>query len=267
MLLDFHHMGACLRNMLLGFVGLVTAFLLLPVVFIVLLSFGSSRWLAFPPPGWTLKWYEALLADPSWLDAALTSACIAAMTAVLAVIIGLLASFALVRGTFRGRELLRGALLTPMVLPVVVFAIAIYAFFLKLGLGGTTIGFVFAHTVLALPFAIIPIATALEGFDKSIEDAAIICGASPLEARLRVTLPSIKIGIFSAAIFSFLASWDEVVVAIFMASPTLQTLPVKIWSSLRQDLSPVIAAASSLLVLLTLLLMIVTALLRWRFSK
>jgi len=265
MLLDYDRMG-WLRVALLGFTGLVAAFLLLPVVFIVLLSFGSSRWLAFPPPGWTLKWYQELFADPAWLEAALTSARIATMTAILAVVIGLLASFALVRGQFRGREILRGLLLTPMVLPVVVFAIAIYAFFLRLGLGGTTIGFVIAHTVLALPFAIIPIATALEGFDKSIEDAAIVCGASPLEAKLRITLPSIRIGIFSAAIFAFLASWDEVVVAIFMASPTLQTLPVKIWGSLRSDLSPVIAAASSLLVGLTLALMVVTALLRRKFQ-
>jgi putative spermidine/putrescine transport system permease protein len=261
MLLDYDRLG-WLKIVLLGFTALVAAFLLLPVVFIVLLSFGSSRWLAFPPPGWTLKWYQELFADPSWIEAALTSARIATMTAILAVAIGLLASFALVRGEFRGREILRGLLLTPMVLPVVVFAIAIYAFFLRLGLGGTTIGFVVAHTVLALPFAIIPIATALEGFDKSIEDAAIVCGASPLQAKLRITLPSIRIGIFSAAIFSFLASWDEVVVAIFMASPTLQTLPVKIWGSLRSDLTPVIAAASSLLVALTLALMIVTALLR-----
>lgn len=264
MLLDYDRMG-WLRVALLGFTALVAGFLLLPVVFIVLLSFGSSRWLAFPPPGWTLKWYQELFADPAWLDAALTSARIATMTAILAVAIGLLASFALVRGQFAGREILRGLLLTPMVLPVVVFAIAIYAFFLRLGLGGTTIGFVIAHTVLALPFAIIPIATALEGFDKSIEDAAIVCGASPLEARLRITLPSIRIGIFSAAIFSFLASWDEVVVAIFMASPSLQTLPVKIWGSLRSDLSPVIAAASSLLVGLTLALMVATALLQRKF--
>ncbi|CAH2399957.1 ABC transporter permease [Mesorhizobium ventifaucium] len=266
MLLDYDRLG-WLRAALLGFTGLVAAFLLLPVVFIVLLSFGSSRWLAFPPPSWTLKWYGELFADPAWLEAALTSARIAAMAAILAVVVGLLASFALVRGQFRGRNVLRGLLLTPMVLPVVVFAIAIYAFFLRIGLGGTTAGFVIAHTVLALPFAIIPITAALESFDKSIEDAAIVCGASPFEAKLRVTLPAIKIGIFSAAIFAFLASWDEVVVAIFMASPTSQTLPVKIWGSLRQDLSPVIAAASSLLVLLTLCLMIVTALIRRKLSK
>ncbi|RWD64746.1 MAG: ABC transporter permease [Mesorhizobium sp.] len=266
MLLDYDRLG-WLRAALAGFTASVAAFLLLPVIFIILLSFGSSRWLAFPPPGWTLKWYRELLADPAWIDAALTSARIAAMAAILSVLIGLLASFSLVRGEFRGRHLLRGLLLTPMVLPVVVFAIAIYALFLRIGLAGTTIGFVIAHTILALPFAIIPIATALEGFDKSIEDAAIVCGASPLQARLRITLPSIRIGIFSAAIFSFLASWDEVVVAIFMASPTLQTLPVKIWGSLRADLSPVVAAASSLLVGLTLALMIVTALLRRKLSR
>jgi len=265
MLLDYDRLG-WLRVALVGFTAAVAAFLLLPVVFIVLLSFGSSRWLAFPPPGWTLKWYQQLLADPTWIDAALTSARIAAMAAILAVIIGLFASFSLVRGEFRGGQFLRGLLLTPMVLPVVVFAIAIYAFFLRIGLAGTTVGFVIAHTILALPFAIIPITAALEGFDKSIEDAAIVCGASPLQARLRITLPSIRIGIFSAAIFAFLASWDEVVVAIFMASPTLQTLPVKIWGSLRSDLSPVIAAASSLLVGLTLALMVVTALLRRKFQ-
>ncbi|RUV39090.1 ABC transporter permease [Mesorhizobium sp. M7A.F.Ca.MR.148.00.0.0] len=266
MLLDYERLG-WLRVALVGFTAAVAAFLLLPVVFIVLLSFGSSRWLAFPPPGWTLRWYQQLLGDPTWIDAALTSARIAAMAAILAVIIGLFAAFSLVRGEFRGRQVLRGLLLTPMVLPVVVFAIAIYAFFLRIGLAGTTVGFVIAHTILALPFAIIPITAALEGFDKSIEDAAIVCGASPFQARLRITLPSIRIGIFSAAIFSFLASWDEVVVAIFMASPTLQTLPVKIWGSLRADLSPVVAAASSLLVGLTFCLMIVTALLRRKLSR
>ncbi|TIU20308.1 MAG: ABC transporter permease, partial [Mesorhizobium sp.] len=107
MLLDYDRLG-WLRAALLGFTGLVAAFLLLPVVFIVLLSFGSSRWLAFPPPGWTLKWYEELFADPAWLEAALTSARIATMAAILAVAIGLLASFALVRGHFRGRNTLRG---------------------------------------------------------------------------------------------------------------------------------------------------------------
>jgi putative spermidine/putrescine transport system permease protein len=178
------------------------------------------------------------------------------------VVLGLLASLALVRGTFRGRAVLRAFFLTPMVLPVVIVAVALYAAFLRLGLNGTLPGFVIAHVIVALPFAIITITGALETFDPAIEDAAILCGASPWEARLRVTLPGIRHGLFSAAIFSFLISWDEVVLAIFMASPTLQTLPVKVWTTLRQDLTPVIAAASSLLVALTVLLMIAAAVLR-----
>ncbi|WGR62811.1 alpha/beta fold hydrolase (plasmid) [Paracoccus ferrooxidans] len=139
---------------------------------------------------------------------------------------------------------------------------ALCAAFLRLGLNGTLVGFVIAHLIVALPFAIITISGALETFAPSVEDAAILCGASPWEARLRVTLPAISHGLFSAAILSFLISWDEVVLAIFMASPTLQTLPVKVWTTLRQDLTPVIAAASTLLVLLTVVLMIAAALIR-----
>lgn len=261
MLLNFDRLGGW-KWILLGITGLTAAFLVLPIVFIAALSFGSSQWLIFPPPAWTLKWYEAFFADPRWLDAAGTSFSIAAMVTVLSVLIGLVASFGLVRGRFIGKEGLRALFLTPMILPVVVLAVALYAFFLRIGLNGTVTGFVIAHLVVALPFSILSITNALEGFDKSIEDAAVLCGASPLEAKLRITLPSISHGLFSAAVFSFLTSWDEVVLAIFMASPTLQTLPVKIWATLRQDLTPVIAAASTLLIVVTIALMLLVALLR-----
>jgi len=261
MLMDFDKLGAW-KWVLSGLCTLLMLFLLLPIVFIVALSFGSSRWLVFPPPAWTLKWYYELFADPRWLGAALTSAKIGLIVMILAVILGLLASLALVRGRFRGRAVLRAFFLTPMVLPVVIVAVALYAAFLQLGLNGTLLGFVIAHLIVALPFSIITISGALETFDPAIEDAAILCGATPWEARLRVTLPSISHGLYSAAIFSFLISWDEVVLAIFMASPSLQTLPVKVWTTLRQDLTPVIAAASTLLVALTVLLMLAAALIR-----
>lgn len=261
MLLDFDKLGG-LRPILIGLAIIVCLFLILPIAFIAALSFGSSQWLIFPPPSWTLKWYEALFADPRWFYSALTSLKIAAIVTVLSVVLGFLAALGLNRGTFVGREILRALFLTPMILPVVVLAVALYALFLQLGLAGTTIAFVIAHLLIALPFSIISIGNALEGFDKSIEDAAILCGASPWEARLRVTVPAVSHGIFAAAIFSFLASWDEVVLAIFMASPTLQTLPVKIWSTLRQDLTPVIAAASTILIAFTILLMVLAALFR-----
>ena len=261
MLLNYERLGP-LRYVLSGISLLVGAFLLFPVALIVALSFGSSQWLQFPPPGWTLQWYEELFTDEAWLDAFLTSFKIALIVMVLSVVIGLMASFGLTRGSFRGRETLRALFLTPMILPVVVLAVALYALFLRLHLNGTLIGFVIAHLVIALPFAIISISNSLERFDKAIEDAAVLCGASPLEAKLRITLPNIRLGVFGAAIFSFLASWDEVVIAIFMASPDLQTLPVRVWSTLRQDLSPVIAAVSTLLIGFTVILMMAAAFLR-----
>lgn len=266
MLLTYDRLGG-LKAVLWSVAVLVCVFLLIPVVFIVALSFGSSKWLAFPPPAWTLRWYEALAADPRWLAAAFTSLKIGILVTISSVLLGMGASLAVVRGRFPGRQFLRGLFIMPMVLPVVVFAVATYLLFLRVGLGGTLTGFVIAHTVLAFPFAFITISNSLEGFDKSIEDAAVLCGAPPYVAFLRITLPSIRLGLLSAALFSFLISWDEVVVAIFMASPELQTLPVLIWAALRQELSPTIAAASSLLVLITLLLMIAIAALRRRFAE
>ncbi|MGV1801105.1 ABC transporter permease [Agrobacterium vitis] len=261
MLLNFNSLGTW-KWILLVITLLTAAFLLLPILFIAALSFGSSQWLIFPPPAWTTKWYGQLFADPRWLDAAWTSFRIAVIVTILSVLIGLCASFGLVRGRFLGRDALRALFMTPMILPVVVLAVALYAFFLRIGLNGTTLGFVIAHLVVALPFSVLALTNALEGFDKSIEDAAVLCGASPLKGRLLITLPCIGHGLFSAAVFSFLTSWDEVVLAIFMASPTLQTLPVKIWATLRQDLTPVIAAASTLLIVVTIALMLITALVR-----
>lgn len=266
MLLTYDKLGSW-KWVLLGITILVATFLLVPIAFIAALSFGSSQWLIFPPPSWTLKWYAAFFADPSWIGAAFASFRIACCVTVLSVIIGLLAAFGLTRGRFPGRETLRAFFVMPMILPVVVLGVAVYSFFLRIGLSGTFTGFVFAHLVIALPFSIVACSDALEGFDRSIEDAAIVCGASPLQAKLRITLPSIRPGLFSAAVFSFLTSWDDVVLAIFMATPHLQTLPVKIWTTLRQDMTPVIAAASTLLTLFTILLMLIVAWVRYGRKK
>ncbi|GAN79422.1 ABC transporter permease [Acidocella aminolytica] len=259
MLLDFSQLGWW-RIALCAVAGVAVVFLLAPLCLLIALSFDSSQWLQFPPPGWTLQWYREVLADPNWLNSFLTSVELGIVVTLASVFLGLLAGFALARGNFPGREMLRGFFLTPMIMPSIVLGIALYATFLRLHLAGTFLGFVLAHLVLALPFSIVAITSALEQTDKSLEDAAMLCGASLWEARVRVILPAIRHGIFSAAIFSFLTSWDEVVVAIFMASPGLQTLPVRMLGEVRQNLSPDIAVVSSLLVLGTILLMGLTAL-------
>jgi putative spermidine/putrescine transport system permease protein len=149
-----------------------------------------------------------------------------------------------------------------MIVPVVIIAVALYGLVLQWGLNGTLFAFVMSHMILALPFAIICIASALQTFDVALEKSAMICGATRAQALMRITLPSIRAGIVAGGLFAFLISWDEVVLAIFMATPTLQTLPVKIWVTLRTDLSPVIAAASSVLIAMTVALLAITALIR-----
>jgi len=266
MILTLNRMGP--GRFVLYAIGIGTsAFLLLPVIFIALLSFGSSQWLQFPPPGWTLKWYEALFADARWLEAMFNSLKIGICVTVLSVALGLPAAFAIVRGRFPGRALLHAVFISPMVVPVIILAIALYALVLKLGLNGTLFAFIAAHLVLAVPFSVICIVNSLEGFDISIEKAAIVCGATKLQAIRRVTLPAIRLGVLSGALFSFLVSWDEVVLSIFMASPGLQTLPVKMWATLRQDLTPVIAAVSTLLIVLTIAAMLIAAFLRRSASR
>lgn len=267
MLLDFSRMGWPLRLGLTLVAVLTAVFLLGPIVFIVALSFGSSQWLVFPPPGWTTQWYTQLWAEPGWIEATWNSVKIALIVSALSVVLGFFTAMALVRGRFRGKAVLRAFFLTPMVMPVVVLAVALYALFLRIGLTGTLPGFVLGHLVIALPFSIIAISNSLESFDFALEDAARICGASEWTLRWRVTVPSIRLGLGAAALFSFLISWDDVVLAIFMATPGAETLPVRIWAALRQDLSPVIAAASTLLIAVTLLFMILSAMIGGRATK
>ncbi|MER1948654.1 ABC transporter permease [Stutzerimonas stutzeri] len=264
MLLSPNAMGPRLRAGLYLVTGAIAAFLLLPILFIVLLSFGSSQWLVFPPPGWTLKWYEQFFSNAQWMESAYTSFKVALLTTACAVALGLPSAFALVRGKFPGRELLYALFTLPMIVPLVIIAVAIYALFLKLGYTGTLFAFVVSHVIVALPFTIISIINSLKLFDQSIEDAAVICGASRLQAVFKVTFPAIRPGLVAGALFAFLVSWDEVVLSVMMASPSLQTLPVKMWTTLRQDLTPVIAVASTLLIGLSLLIMLIAAALRRR---
>lgn len=264
MLLSPNAMGSRLRAGLYLTTGAIAAFLLLPIVFIVLLSFGSSQWLVFPPPGWTLKWYEQFFSNPDWMKSAYISLKVALLTTVCAVALGLPCAFALVRGKFPGRELLYALFTLPMIVPLVIIAVAVYALFLTIGQTGTLLAFVISHVIVALPFTIISIINSLKLFDQSIEDAAVICGASRLQAIVKVTFPAIRPGMMAGALFAFLVSWDEVVLSVMMASPSLQTLPVKMWTTLRQDLTPVIAVASTLLIGLSLLIMIVAAVIRRR---
>lgn len=243
-----------LKAVLTAVVALTLLFLLAPMVFILALSFGDSRWMAFPPPGWTFKWYEQLFANPAWLSAFLTSIEIGFYVVVCCMALAIPASFGLVRGRFVGKTATSTFLSAPLFVPVIIVAVALYIVMLKAGFVGSKTAFVIAHTIIALPFAMLMVTNSLQGFDESIEKAAMICGASRLRAILSVTIPSIGQGIFAGALFAFVISWDEVVLSMFMAGPGTQTLPVRMWSMVRADISPEIAAVASIMLVSTTLI-------------
>ena len=171
---------------------------------------------------------DRFFSNAQWMDSALVSLKVAMLTTLCALAIGLPSAFALVRGKFPGRELLYALFTLPMIVPLVIIAVAVYALFLKLGYTGTLFAFVVSHVIVALPFTIISIINSLKLFDQSIEDAAVICGATRLQAIVKVTFPAIRPGLVSGGLFAFLVSWDEVVLSVMMAvSYTHLTLPTK----------------------------------------
>lgn len=236
----------------------VLAFLMAPLVVIFPISFSSSAYLQFPPPGWSLRWYEAYLNDSTWIDATVRSLKVAAATMVLATVLGTLLSFSLVRGRYPGKEFVNQLSLMPLIVPVIVYSIAVYGWFGQLRLIGHWEAIVLGHTVHAIPFVVIIVTAALRTFDVGQEHAAMSLGASKARAIWHVTLPQIRPSIVSAAFLAFISSFDELVVAMFLGGSNM-TLPKKMFDNIVNEIDPTIAAVSVLqVVLVTAVLVLVS---------
>ncbi|MFE3454767.1 ABC transporter permease [Nonomuraea sp. NPDC059194] len=245
------------RGLLWAFCALIGVWLVAPALIVVPLSFTDRPSLKFPPDGYSTRWYANFFSDTSWMSALGTSVQVALLVTVVATVLGTAAALGLTRAKIKGLALAQGSMLAPMIVPGVVLAIGVYAVFLKFQLVGTLTGFVMAHTVLALPFVIIPVTASLRGFDRRLEDAAASLGASRWTAFRSVTLPLVAPGVASGALFAFVTSFDEVVVSLFIQSPYLQTLPVKMYASVTRETDPTIAAAATMIIALTTTLVLV----------
>lgn len=243
-------------------VVLVGVYLVIPTMIVIPLSFTDRASFAFPPQGWSLRYYKTFLTEPVWRDALLTSVKLGVVVMVLATLLGSAAAVALVRGRFPGKSLVNGLLLAPMIVPVIVIAVAVFGVFLRWQLVGSFTGFVLAHTVLAVPFVIVTVSSALRTFDDRLELAAASLGAPPLTRLRRVTLPLVLPGVLSGAVFAFVTSFDEVVVALYLQSPDMRTLPVRMYTSVTSETDPTIAAASTLVLVVTTLLILLPQLIR-----
>jgi putative spermidine/putrescine transport system permease protein len=238
-----------------AFIALVGLFLVAPTVVVVVISFTSATVLSFPPPGFDTRWYAKFFADQQWYNAAVTSFAVGVLSMTLATVLGTLAAFGLVRGHFPGRPAVVALILSPLIVPSVVVALGLYIFYVRIGLAGPLPSLVLAHGALGFPFVVVNVAASLRTLDETVELAARGLGAGPLYTFFRITLPLILPGVVAGALFAFITSWDEVVVALFLSTPLLQTLPVVIWAQIKSDVDPTVAAASTLVSALSLLVL------------
>ncbi len=255
------------RVLLLTVTGLVLFYLVFPVFVVVPLSFSSAQYLQFPPPGWSLQWYQNFLSREAWISAAWLSIQIGLATAVLATILGTAAALGLVRGRFRGREALNAFIVSPLIVPGIIVAIGIYFFYARIRIIGSPLALALAHTALAIPFVVINVSATLEGFDEKLEWAAMNLGANRWQTFRLVTLPIIRPGVFAGALFAFITSFDELIVALFVSGSGAVTLPRRMWESLRQEIDPTIAAVSTILIAASVLVLAGAEILRIRGER
>ncbi|MSP52547.1 MAG: ABC transporter permease [Alphaproteobacteria bacterium] len=246
------------------FALIVTVFLFAPVLIVVPMSFTTSQSYAFPPPGYWTGQYAKYFSDPTWYLPTINSFTIALGTAILTLALVIPAAYAVVRYRFKGRAFANMFLITPLLVPTIISAIAYYKYLSYPKLVGTHIGVILAHTCLATPVAMLIMAAALKGYDRNLERAAMMSGAGVLRTFFYVTFPVLRPGIVVAGLFAFLNSFDETVVSLFIAGRAASTLPKRMFESIQLDTDPVIAVVSTMLFLLVICMFLLQALLRRR---
>jgi len=256
-----------LRTLQIIFGILVVAFLILPIIAILPLAFTSSVFLTYPIPSYSLRWFEELVTADVWRLSIVNSLIIGGGATLLSTVLGTLAALGLRGSSLPLAGLLRTLFLLPMVVPAVVLGVGMQIFLVHLGLASTYPGVIIAHAVLCVRFVVVSVSAALQGIDPAVEKAAMSLGAPPVTVFRRVTLPLAVPGVVSGAVFAFATSLDEVVITLFVAGPNQRTLARQMFSSIRENISPTVAAAALLLIVGTLCLAALAALLRRREKR
>lgn len=247
--------------------GAVLLFLIAPILVIVPLSFNSVPFFTYPMPGLSLRWYQEFFLTTRWQGALHNSIFVALSVTLLSTTLGTLAALGLSRPNFPWRTAVMSLLISPMIVPIVITAVAEYFFFADIGLLNSYVGLILAHTTLATPFVVIAVTATLTCFDHSLTRAAAGLGGRPITVFFKITLPLILPGMISGALFAFLTSFDEVVVALFVASPGQRTLPRVMFSGIREEVSPTIIAAATVLILFSVVMLTTVELLRRRSQR
>ena len=244
------------------YIGIACMLLMMPIVIVLALAFGDQTYMRFPPQSLSLRWFATFFGDPRRQRARGSSVLIATVACVIATSLGFFAAYAFVRSDMRGKKLLLSFMLLPLIIPHVITAIAMYFMAGPLKLVGNVFWIGLCHATIALPIVLMILLSSLQGVDVNLERAALSLGSSRIGVFTRVVLPLAFPGILSAALFAFLASFDELVISLFLAGVRSETLPVRIWNSLHLQIEPVIAAVSAFLIAVTGVVLLLDAVVR-----
>ena len=254
--------------------GLIFLFLIIPILVIIPLSFNAvpfftftPEMLSFDPAGYSLRWYKDFLNNPQWIHSLQNSFIIAIFSTILSTVLGTLAALGLSKPFTPYKAAIMGALISPMIVPLIISATGMFFFYTKVGLAQTHLGIILAHTALGTPFVVITVTATLVGFDQSLIRAAQNLGAAPATVFFKVIMPLILPGVISGALFAFITSFDEVVVVLFLADFDQRTIPLQMFSGLREQISPTILAVATILVTISILLLTSVELLRRRSER
>jgi len=252
----------------------ILVFLILPIFVIVPLSFNVEPYftfthgmLHFQSEAFSPRWYEAIVSDAGWMLAVSNSFVVGTLSTLLATTLGTLAALGLNK-PLPMRSMIVSLLLAPMIVPIIVLSAGTYFVFAKVGLVDSYLGLVLAHATLGLPFVVVTVLASLSNFDQGLVRAGLISGAHPTMVFRRITLPLIAPGVLSGAALAFVTSFDEAVMTLFLSpSPGYYTVPRKMWSGLREQISPTILAVATIWIALSLVLMILMGVLRRQSAK
>ncbi len=237
----------------------VYAFLLLPLVIVVVAAFNAGNYFTFPPQGFSLKWFANFFQRREFMQALWLSIDLGFWTAVLSTVAGTMAALVLVRGHFRGRDLLNAYVTSPLLLPQILTGVALLQYFSLIGLAQSYWALLIGHVVVTTPYVVRTVSAVLYNFDLTLEEAAQSLGASPVRAFLEVTLGLIKPGVVAGAVLAFAISFDNFTISLFLTSPKLTPLPIELFAYLKYSFDPTAAAASAVAIAVTLVLMLLIA--------
>lgn len=223
-------------------------FLVFPILVVVVSSFNKTPYIQFPPREFSLDWYNNLLSKSKFMQGFKISLIIASIVTVISTFSGILASLVLVRYNFKGKNFLNGYLSSPIILPEVVSGVCLLTFFNSIGMFSNLLNLVIGHVIITIPYVIRTVTAILYRFDRSVEEAAMNLGANPIQTFAKITLPLIKPGVVAGAVFSFIMSFDNFALSIFLSGPRTETLPIVIFMHLRYEIDPTISALSTILI-------------------